>query len=379
MTLSHERQESPRRCRGQVVVISSFDIAYDMKRQPVKRLLGQPVKQFAVGPVRHAPREMLFFRPQMAELPPVERVGPGGPVQVERTVKLFPVGAVSITVRVPFEVERLDELLCYHELRFEEGSLEEEVQGLAASLAAELAPFCVRPVETLAEAETYTVFCITTPECLRDGDVPDTEAWLAKYRREVAALLTEEADPAGLSRQEMEESTERFLSYYEGDLVVVDWDAALIIEQERNLEEILHVMELANVQLAELKAYDRLLDASLGRSYRHLGARKRRRGQRELQQLREMRIDLARLSDELSNITKFFGDWHLARIYRNLNARFHLPDWTRTITQKLRTLDELYQLLKQDQTNRWMLILESAIVLLFIIDVIVILLGIGGR
>ena len=36
-------------------------------------------------------------------------------------------------------------------------------------------------------------------------------------------------------------------------------------------------------------------------------------------ELREIRVDFARLSDELTNITKFFGDWHLARIYQGLS------------------------------------------------------------
>ena len=89
-----------------------------------------------------------------------------------------------------------------------------------------------------------------------------------------------------------------------------------------------------------------------------------------LRELREIRIDLARFSDELSNITKFFGDWHLARIYENISARFHLAEWHRTIDDKLKTLDDLYQLLKHDTTNRWMMILEITIVLLFLIDVV---------
>jgi hypothetical protein len=91
-----------------------------------------------------------------------------------------------------------------------------------------------------------------------------------------------------------------------------------------------------------------------------------------LQNLRELRIDLARLSDELSNITKFFGDWHLAKTHRNLADRFHLNDWQRIIVEKTRTLDGLYQILLQNRFNTWMIVLEAAIVLLFIIDVIVI-------
>ena len=94
-----------------------------------------------------------------------------------------------------------------------------------------------------------------------------------------------------------------------------------------------------------------------------------------LRELRELRIDFARFSDELSNITKFFGDWHIARIYENVSARFHLADWHKTIDGKLKTLADLYQLLNHDQSNRWMLILELTIVLLFVVDLVILFLG----
>ena len=77
----------------------------------------------------------------------------------------------------------------------------------------------------------------------------------------------------------------------------------------------------------------------------------------------------------MSNITKFFGDWHLARIYENVSARFHLGDWHRVIDEKVKMLDNLYQLLQHDRINRWMLILETTIVLLFIIDLILLFMG----
>ena len=140
-------------------------------------------------------------------------------------------------------------------------------------------------------------------------------------------------------------------------------------------EDLLLRIELANLQLAELEAYDRILDAALERSYRDLRVNPLRSRGDILNDLREIRIDLARMSDELSNITKFFGDWHLARIYENVAARFHLGDWHKTIDSKLKTLDDLYQLLNHDQTNRWMLILEVTIVLLFVIDLVILVMG----
>src|SRR5207302_3277110 len=223
------------------------------------------------------------------------------------------------------------------------------------------------------------VFCLESPLLTEEGQSLRTEHWLRANRREVASLLTQEPDIDHLSKQEADESTGRFLSYYENDLVVVDWDAALIIDERQNFDETLYVMELANLQLAELEAYDRLLDDSLERAYRDLGTRAFRGRASILRELREIRIDLARFSDELSNITKFFGDWHLARIYENISARFHLADWHRTIDGKLQTLDDLYQLLNHDQTNRWMLILEVTIVLLFVIDLVILFLGLKGH
>ena len=368
----------PRYC-GEVVYLFAFDVAYEMTRQPVRELLGQPVAQFAVDASKRSPKHLFFYRPQMIRLPPLERIGPHGTVCIERVVKLLPVGAISITVRVPFEAEHVEELVAFHDLQFSNGSLSDEVRHLAEQVRRELEPHYIRPVPQLADEEAYTVFCLESPLHTADGAISRTEDWLKAHRRTVAGLLTQENDPARLSHQESTESTDRYLSYYENDLVVIDWDAALIVDERRNFDETLYILELANLQLAELEAYDRLLDDALERAYRDLRSQPVRGRNNALRELREIRIDLERFSDELSNITKFFGDWHLARIYENVAARFHLGDWHRTIDGKLKTLADLYQLLNSDRASRWMLILEVAIVLLFIIDLVILVLGAKGR
>jgi hypothetical protein len=359
---------------GRVIYIYAFDVAYEMLRLPLPQLLGQPVAQFSVDASRRNPRHLFFYRPQMVRLPPMERIGPNGPVRIERSLKLLPVGAFSITVSVPFEVAAIKDLVVFHDLEFSNGQLSQEVRQIAEEARAELARHCIKPVAQLADEEAYTVFCIDAPLAAEDGRPLGAEDWLQQHRRDVAALLTQEADVNQLSRQEADESTGRYVSYYENDLAVLDWDAALIVQEPGQLDEILYVLELANLQLAELEAYDRILDTALERSYRDL-ARQPRRSREVMRELREIRVDLARFSDELSNITKFFGDWHLARLYENIAARFHLGDWHRTIDKKLNTLDDLYQLLSQDRTNQWMLTLEVTIVLLFIVDLILLVMG----
>src|SRR5947208_15916363 len=146
--------------RGIAVYMFAFDVAYEIERETTQSLLGQPVEHFKVDPSKRNPKHPFFYRPPMIRLPPCTREGPDGPVQMERIVKLLPVGAISITVNVPFEVEILEELVDFHDLLFGERSLYGEIRELAEKIYTELRPSLVRPVEYLADEEAYTVFCI---------------------------------------------------------------------------------------------------------------------------------------------------------------------------------------------------------------------------
>jgi hypothetical protein len=359
--------------RGEVVYVYAYDIAYDIKNEPVEKVLGQPTKDYLVGPSKRIPKQMFFYRPRVAEFAPEMRaLRTGQTLEIKKSVKIFGVGAMTIQIRVPFVVDRLEDLVGYHDLKFAERGLDDEVAEFAESVRKDLAPYCVRPVPALMQAEAYTVFCLA---CLPgvEGQGVRAEDWLTANRRRVAALLMQEDNTEALSEQEVSESTGLYLSYYGDDLVVVDWDSAIIVGQQDVLDDVLHIMELANVQLVELAAYDRVLDEALQLAYSDVNRQKVRSAGAMLPNLRELRIDLARLSDELSNITKFFGDWHLAKTHRNLADRFHLGDWQRIIIEKTRTLDGLYQILLQNRFNSWMFVLEATIVLLFIIDLIVLL------
>src|SRR5262245_21850009 len=154
---------------GEVVYIFTYDIAYDLDRRPLDRLLGQPVAQFTVDASKRSPRQLVFYSPQMVRLPPLERIGPQGSVRVERTIKILPVGALSITVRVPFQVARLEDLVAYHKLSFSNGLLSAEVRQLAEEAKAELLDRDIRPVDRISEDEGYPVFCIHSPTDSRDG------------------------------------------------------------------------------------------------------------------------------------------------------------------------------------------------------------------
>ncbi len=365
--------------KGEVVYLYAIDVAYELKRPVPAMLLGRPLVPHQIGPAKRGPRQHLLQQVHAARLEPVALTTPGGGVvTAQQMVKVLPIGAVSIMLRVPCAVASLRDLARYQEPAFAQEVVHRHLVSLGGRIHAELAGYAVRPASGLPEGEAYTVFCLQPPDCGLDGAPFLTEPWFERHRREIAGILTQEKDGSLLSAQEAEESTSQHLSYYRTDLVVVDWDAALVMDQPADVEETLHVLELANLQLEELIAYDRLLDTALERSYADLLHPPRLFSRRDLlRHLREVRIDLARLSDETTNITKFFGDWHLARLYEAVSRRFHLADWHRAIDDKLQTLDDLYEMLKQEQDHRLMVVLETAIVVMFLIDIIMLLAGLA--
>ncbi len=365
----------PPQLHGAVVYFYACDIAYDMQQTAVTSLLGQRLEPLQIDPRKRSPRGQNFFRPLMAILPTLECTVQGRPVRFEVAVKLLPIGALSFTLRTEFQTDEFSQLGQWHDLRFDDDqTLVGWVKQLAERARRELLPFAIRPHERLPEGEFYTVFCLESDSLGAKSLAAD---WLSLNRPKVAAVLTNERGPHRLAAQEIESSTSHALSYYEHDLVVVDWDCALVIDHPADFPETLYVLELANVQLEELEAYDVAIDESLERAYRDLSGKRRARKSSVLHELKELRMDLARFSDGLQNITKFFGEWHLARVYEHTARVFHLADWHRAIDEKLKTLDSLYEMLKQDQNHRVMLWMEAAIVLMFILDLVMIFWGLG--
>src|SRR6202012_3685722 len=58
-------------------------------------------------------------------------------------------------------------------------------------------------------------------------------------------------------------------SYFDDDLVVVDWNCAFVLEPSGS-QDIPDILELASSQLLELRYYDELFDVELARVYREL-------------------------------------------------------------------------------------------------------------
>jgi hypothetical protein len=350
---------------GEVVYFYAFDVANEIVTARIDRVLGCRLQPLELRLKYAYPKDVAFHRPLAAELvEPQARLG-GEPLRLQ--VRIFAVGAVSLVLRVPFRVSDWNKLHVYHEPRLDDGrSLDDFARQRLADIRSDLETVLVRP-SARAEPEAYTVFCLADPPC--DGDLG---RWLTHERAAVAGLLSD-LPAERLSDAQIAEVHRHSLSLEKTDVVVIDWDAALICDLTGLSDDLLYVLEMANLQLEEFKIMDQLLDGALDRAYIDLERRALslvRTPSRTLRKLRWLRVDFTRLAEEVTNITKFVGDWYLARVYLAARERFHLDRWRQSVEQRLSQLDQLYSVVQSEAFERRMLFLEFLIVVFFAIDLI---------
>src|SRR5262249_38366377 len=148
------------------------------------------------------------------------------------------------------------------------------------------------------EPEGYTAFCLT-----EIPGVADVGRWLAENRAAVAGLLSE-TDPGRLSEAQVGEALRLQRSFEKTDLVVIDWDAALVVDLGGYVDDVLYALELANLQLEEFRSMDQTLDRYLDRAYADLERRPISllgASTAVLRKLRWFRVDLTKLADEVTH------------------------------------------------------------------------------
>ena len=361
--------------KGQAVYLYAFDVANEIATERIREILCAKPFPFEIRMGKTIPKDVPLYRPLTIALPPREADSNVGRVTLKPFVKIFDLGVVSVSIEIPFDRPATD-LVPFHHVTLSDGRTLDKLAGeIRAQVVQSIRPALLRPTEPGAAPEAYTVFCVADP----DG-APDVPQWVRARRRDIAALLMEETDAALLSDAQVDEVMDHTLSYTVHDSVVIDWDAALVLDRDAYYDDVLYVLELANLQLEEFQYIDGTLDALLNRAYDDLDRYFGRTNvfgipEKTLSSLRRMQMDLTKMSDEATNIAKFSGDWYLARVYLACHERFHIDGWRAGVRDKLASLDHLYTLAQTDINNRRMVLMEGLIIVLFIIDLLALVLA----
>lgn len=358
--------------KGEVVYYRLFDLGAAIDLDEVQRRVDMPFLSGRPVSERAAPKYARLGQPLLVYVDQREAETNLGRLTFTIAVKLYGVGALAVVLRTPFEAATLRELRPFGTLRVraaeKDESLDEYCGRIAERIQEDLVPYMHDSYDIKVDPEPYTVYCVTVSE-------HPVRAFANGWRREVTALLASDPRPDDISDEEVEDTWKNWLSYYQDDLVVVEWDAALVIEPTASYEDTLAVFEIANLQLLELRTYDAYLDEIIDKAYDDLEdffGRPRffRIGGSKVKELAELRMDLSEATFQVDNISKLWGDWFLGKVYRSCSKKFELESWRHMVGEKMADLSEIYQVAQVEFEGRRMFILEFLVVLLFVIDLL---------
>jgi hypothetical protein len=170
-------------------------------------------------------------------------------------------------------------------------------------------------------------------------------------------------------------------SYYTDDLVVLTWDRAFIYEP-RGDADVADVLEVANAQLLEMRYYDELLDAELPRMYdlvettrRGLNVLAARRYAGLARRLYTLVAEVTELTEKIDNALQVTEDVYLARIYAAALELYRVPTVSAAVDRKLSIIRDTYTALYDEASSSRSELMEAAILLLILVEIVLALVG----
>jgi len=353
---------------GEAVLYRLYDVGYEILLDRACEVLAANVPERR-RPVRGEAQAIQIANPPVtvslgSEIWPIRDSR-----EVELSARLFDFGVISLRARVVFP----------HRMRWSEfvatgaaisfDRLAPRFEAARQALVERLKPAIERP-ENSGITEDYVVFRVSELESERGERLkPD-----ALDDEQIARLLLEESRPiaAGARRDLL---SQRF-SYFEDDLAVLTWSAALVVEPAPEDTDIQYVLEFANAQLLELRYYDSSLDQELPRIYDEMAAARRgfhlmgRRYGRLLSALQTRVADATEAVERAENALKVTDDVFLARIYAAALEIFRERAWRAGIDRKVRILRDAYEMLNAESQARRTEILEIVVIILIALEIV---------
>ena len=356
---------------GRVVAYRQLDVADEIDLAACQALLqasaprrGALTREGAQSLVISAPPLEIPIGPRSIALPRT-----GKKLDADVSVRVFDYGAVSFSFDVPIAPgSELGELVVWCDELNDSAELDQAAREMVQPLLGRLRG-SVRGEHDWNAVETYAVVFVRR----FDGDPVAKEVLGSPV---LASLVLGEPTSRRLSQSQREDVLTHSHSYFEDDLVVVDWNCAFVLEPSGS-RDIPDILELASSQLLELRYYDELFDAELARVYRELDRTRAHRvtdiirnpwvdlGHRVVSRL----VELSEFAERVDNTLKVIGDFYLARVYESAVRRFRIRSWQASIDAKQALLAQAHAMIRTEIDSRRTTLLELVIIVLIVFEV----------
>jgi len=300
--------------------------------------------------------------------------------EVSLTAKIYEDGVVSMIARaiVSMEFERIHTIRGMEflpegdqALRGEKTTLGRWMHRHFEMLRERIMPAITAGAYLLepTQQESYAAFCLV-------DTVEDPDRFVDENAQYLSTFLLGENPSMRLHVSQVKSTLGHRFSFKHNELVLLDLDRCLIIDPDRDYEDILLILELANYQLLELRTLDKLLDQWLDQAeddiHRVYLRRSHRTGilARKLGGLLPLRLDALFVLENLENTSKIIGDYYLGQLYEHLCSIIGTRGWEISVRRRLDMLQSIYSMAKGDVNERLLLIMEIVVVLLIAFEII---------
>lgn len=294
-------------------------------------------------------------------------------------IKLYEEGVITMITRINFEDMPLEKLHTIRKTPFSTAQGNFTVNSFQKFHFTQLFSQIKDCVEEegyilgISKYEKYVLYCLS-------DKIDDPHRFVEENQHYLATLLMGENPTLNLHSKQIDSTLSHAFSFLNTDYIIFDFDRALLIDPNRDYEDILLVTEIANYQLLELRTLDILLDRRLAiaeEDIRQIYLKRRsfgRRFNKKVGNLLRLRYDLIFILENIENVSKLIGDYYLAQIYGNLSKLFELGHWSESIRHRLESIEDIYNIAQTNFNERFLLYIELLLSFVFIMEFIFLIL-----
>jgi hypothetical protein len=299
---------------------------------------------------------MIEDPPLMIQMHPIRVERDGKPFEFSVVARVYDIGAISF---------------CFvYENRDAHYSTLEEIAFLFAGQEG-LSEFYVQYLKTLGEIiKPHIKNFAIDPDFFEDYTVYVTE-----HRDDtidpVPLLIGEKTNTSPQMRDEIIKNS---LSYTSDDLAILSWDSALLCSPD-SPTDLIDLIEYANVQVLELRYYDRELTREMEKMYddiehadRLSQFRRSRQYHAIMAKQMETYAEVSEVIEKVDNLIKVTEDVYYARVYATALRVLRSRQWSESVTRKIDVIRENYSMLSDEVRIQHSNFLEWVIIILIALE-----------